>query len=112
MFYRLARIRTAIGNDTVSVFNSNAFCYSRNFHEDVSNTIRVCFVYFISRANVSFRNNKKMNCSLRIYILESIYFLSCLKTPRTSNYTELINFDEEYTEIKADLIKSAAELKQ
>ncbi len=46
------------------------------------------------------------NAQGKTNILESIYFLSCLKTPRTSNTTELINFNKNYFKIEADIIKS------
>ena len=35
------------------------------------------------------------NAQGKTNILESIYFLSCLKSPRTSNNVELINFVKE-----------------
>lgn len=46
------------------------------------------------------------NAQGKTNILESIYFLSCLKTPRTSNTTELVNFNKSYFKIEADIIKS------
>lgn len=45
------------------------------------------------------------NAQGKTNILESIYFLSTLKSPRTSNNIELINFDSEKTEINCNLIK-------
>ena len=46
------------------------------------------------------------NAQGKTNILESIYFLSGLKSPRTSNNTELINFGSEYFKIEAEVIKS------
>lgn len=46
------------------------------------------------------------NAQGKTNILESIYFLSTLKSPRTSNNTELINFDAEKAEINCNLIKN------
>lgn len=46
------------------------------------------------------------NAQGKTNILESIYFLSALKSPRTSNNLEIINFDAEKTEINSNLIKS------
>ncbi len=39
-------------------------------------------------------------------ILEALYFLSALKSPRTSNIKEFINFNEQSFQIKADIIKN------
>ena len=39
-------------------------------------------------------------------ILEALYFLSSLKSPRTSNIKEFINFNEQSFNIKADIIKN------
>ena len=46
------------------------------------------------------------NAQGKTNILESIYFLSCLKSPRTSNNTELIKFDENLCNIKAQISKN------
>lgn len=46
------------------------------------------------------------NAQGKTNILESIYFLSTLKSPRTSNNIELINFDAEKAEINCNLIKN------
>ncbi len=46
------------------------------------------------------------NAQGKTNILESIYFLSCLKTPRTSNISELIKFDKDFFKIEAGVIKS------
>lgn len=46
------------------------------------------------------------NAQGKTNILESIYFLSALKSPRTSNNVEIINFDAEFAQIEADLIKA------
>ena len=45
------------------------------------------------------------NAQGKTNILESIYLLSCLKSPRTSNNIELINFQAEKTEINCNLFK-------
>lgn len=50
------------------------------------------------------------NAQGKTNILESIYFLSCLKTQRTTNNLELINFEAEATEIKAEIEKSGVEI--
>ena len=46
------------------------------------------------------------NAQGKTNILESIYFLSCLKSPRTSNNIELINFDSEFFKLEAEILKS------
>ena len=46
------------------------------------------------------------NAQGKTNILESIYFLSTLKSPRTSNNIELINFDAEKAEINCNLLKA------
>lgn len=50
------------------------------------------------------------NAQGKTNILESIYFLSALKSPRTSNNIELINFGTEKFTIEADLIKAETEV--
>ena len=50
------------------------------------------------------------NAQGKTNILESIYFLSALKSPRASSNTELINFDSEKFEISADVIKSSTDI--
>lgn len=50
------------------------------------------------------------NAQGKTNILESIYFLSTLKSPRTSNNIELINFEADKTEIDSDLIKAETEI--
>lgn len=46
------------------------------------------------------------NAQGKTNILESIYFLSSLKSPRTTNNLELINFDENKVEINANIQKN------
>ena len=46
------------------------------------------------------------NAQGKTNILESIYFLSALKSPRITNNTELINFNEDFAEIRANVVKS------
>lgn len=59
---------------------------------------------------LSFDANKVLiigkNAQGKTNILESIYFLSSLKSPRTSNNLELINFDAESAQISCNLVKS------
>ena len=50
------------------------------------------------------------NAQGKTNILESIYLLSALKSQRTSNNVELINFDAEYTEINANLLKTNTDI--
>ena len=50
------------------------------------------------------------NAQGKTNILESIYFLSALKSPRTSNHTELINFQAEKFEIDAKIIKADTDI--
>ncbi len=50
------------------------------------------------------------NAQGKTNILESVYFLSALKSPRTSNNLELINFDSNQLEIKANIIKADTEI--
>ena len=50
------------------------------------------------------------NAQGKTNILESIYFLSSLKSPRASNNLELINFDENKFEIDAEIIKADTEI--
>ena len=46
------------------------------------------------------------NAQGKTNILESIYFLSALKSPRTSNNIELINFEAKKAEINCNLVKN------
>ena len=46
------------------------------------------------------------NAQGKTNILESIYFLSALKSPRTSNNIEIINFDSESASIESELVKA------
>lgn len=60
-------------------------------------------------------NSKKIliigkNAQGKTNILESIYFLSTLKSQRTGNILELINFDNENFEINADIEKSGTQI--
>lgn len=50
------------------------------------------------------------NAQGKTNILESIYFLSALKSPRTSNNIELINFEAEKTELNCNLIKNETDV--
>ncbi len=50
------------------------------------------------------------NAQGKTNILESIYFLSTLKSPRTSNLTELIKFNTECMKIEAEIIKSETDI--
>lgn len=50
------------------------------------------------------------NAQGKTNILESIYFLSTVKSPRTSNNLELINFDANSCEISAEIEKSGVQI--
>jgi len=50
------------------------------------------------------------NAQGKTNILESIYFLSSLKSPRTSTNTELINFNSDYFKIEAGILKSGTDI--
>lgn len=50
------------------------------------------------------------NAQGKTNILESIYFLSVLKSIRTSNNIELINFDAQKFELKAEILKADTEV--
>ena len=50
------------------------------------------------------------NAQGKTNILESIYFLSTLKSPRTSNNIELINFNSDFLKIEADILKSNTDI--
>ncbi len=50
------------------------------------------------------------NAQGKTNILESIYFLSTLKSPRTLNNIELINFDAEKTEINCNILKADTDI--
>src|SRR5574344_1149855 len=60
--------------------------------------------------NLNLNSNKNLiigkNAQGKTNILESIYFLSLLKSPRTSNNLELINFDTNSVEISAIVEKN------
>lgn len=60
-------------------------------------------------------NSKKIlvigkNAQGKTNILESIYFISTLKSQRTTNNLELINFNEKNVEISAEIEKSNTEI--
>ncbi len=50
------------------------------------------------------------NAQGKTNILESIYFLSTLKSPRISNNLELINFENNKVEISSDIIKANTDI--
>ncbi|MPM86962.1 DNA replication and repair protein RecF [bioreactor metagenome] len=50
------------------------------------------------------------NAQGKTNILESIYFLSSLKSPRTNNNIELINFDSDFVEINSVVRKSNVDI--
>lgn len=50
------------------------------------------------------------NAQGKTNILESIYFLSTLKSPRTVNNTELIEFGQDKFELSANVIKSSTDI--
>lgn len=50
------------------------------------------------------------NAQGKTNILESIYFLSTLKSPRCTNATEIINFDRDFFNINANILKSDTDI--
>ena len=50
------------------------------------------------------------NAQGKTNILESVYYLSTLKSTRTSNNIDLINFNSETTEINCNLLKSQTDI--
>ena len=50
------------------------------------------------------------NAQGKTNILESIYFLSTLKTPRTSSVQELIRFNKDYFKIDAEVTKAGTDI--
>ena len=50
------------------------------------------------------------NAQGKTNILESIYLLSALKSPRTSNNIELINFESDTADVHADIIKADTDI--
>jgi len=50
------------------------------------------------------------NAQGKTNILESIYFLSCLKSPRTSNAQELIKFGKNHLQLEADIYKADTDI--
>ncbi len=50
------------------------------------------------------------NAQGKTNILESIYFLSTLKTPRTSSVQELIRFEKDYFKIDAEVTKAGTDI--
>lgn len=50
------------------------------------------------------------NAQGKTNILESIYFLSTLKTPRTANLTELIRFNQKQFKLEAGIIKANTDI--
>lgn len=66
--------------------------------------------------NIEFDNELKKiliigkNAQGKTNILESIFFLSTLKSPRTSNNLELINFEKKNVEIFAEIEKSGVNI--
>lgn len=64
--------------------------------------------------SLSFNNNTTLiigkNAQGKTNILESIYFLSDLKSPRTTTATDLIRFGTTNCEIKAELLKNGTDI--
>jgi len=50
------------------------------------------------------------NAQGKTNILESVYFLSCLKSPRTSNNLELINLNSQFCSLSAVINKSKTDI--
>ena len=67
-----------------------------------------------SDIKIDFKSDKILiigkNAQGKTNILESIYFLSSLKSPRTAANTDLIKFGSEKFEISADIVKSDTEV--
>lgn len=63
---------------------------------------------------LNFGTNKALiigkNAQGKTNILESLYFLSCNKSPRTSNVSEFINFDSDLFKISAKIFKSDTDI--
>lgn len=78
--------------------------------------IRLCLKNYRNCTNteLDFNKNKTLiigkNAQGKTNILESIYFLSTLKSPRTSNIQEIINFNSDSVRLEADLIKSNTDI--
>jgi DNA replication and repair protein RecF len=64
--------------------------------------------------NLDFNKSKVLiigkNAQGKTNILESIYYLSTLKTPRTSNVQELINFNSQYFKLESEIVKSDTDI--
>lgn len=73
MFYRLAGVVSAVGDNTVSVFDSCGRGYLRDFFEYICHNGGIIARYFIHRRNVCFRYHENVNGRLRIYIVKGEY---------------------------------------
>ena len=64
--------------------------------------------------NIDFTSQKTLiigkNAQGKTNILESIYMLSDLKSPRTSTVSDMINFDADKFEINADIFKNETDI--
>ena len=80
------------------------------------NVKKLCLTNYrnCSDLELSFNTEKNLiigkNAQGKTNILESIYFLSCLKSQRTTNQTELIKFNNNSFNIRADILKSGVDI--
>lgn len=67
-----------------------------------------------SDITIDFSGSKNLiigkNAQGKTNILESIYYLSTLKSPRTSNRLELLNFGKDFFRIEGQILKSDTEI--
>lgn len=74
------------------------------------NTLELCNYRNCAELKLNFGKNKTLiigkNAQGKTNILESIYFLSALKSPRTSNNTDLIKFNTDTLGISAEVSKN------
>src|SRR5574344_2326668 len=73
---------------------------------------KLCLKNYRNCTNLDLELNSNKNLIIgknaqgKTNILESIYFLSLLKSPRTSNNLELINFNANSVDISAEITKN------
>ena len=67
-----------------------------------------------SDITIDFNSSKNLiigkNAQGKTNILESIYYLSTLKSPRTANRLELLNFGKDFFRIEAQVLKSGTKI--
>ena len=78
------------------------------------NTLELCNYRNCEKLKLNFDKNKTLiigkNAQGKTNILESIYFLSTMKSPRTSNNTDLIKFNTEQFIINAEILKNSTNI--